>query len=1213
MYFSGIQIPDELMRALRANEVVFFCGAGVSFPPPSNLPKFEGLAKQIAGVETLRTGEKEDAFLGRLSRDKKNVHESAARILLNEDSAPTDLHYDLLRLFRKPENVRVVTTNFDSHFSTANKKVFRKSKAAEHVAPALPLGDDFSGIVYLHGKAAHSHRNLVLTDEDFGEAYITRGWVRRFLIPLFQSYVVVFVGYSHNDVTMTYLARGLTSFSPRKRFAFLIDGEQTDDCQRCRSLGVDVVRYRTTPHDSANTHQALSDGIRELGKFLGLSLTSQIKQMRSRARRLPPEGREEDALLKYWLHTPSLAIEFCRTAKRLEWCEWLRERGYFDCLFEAGSSGRTQQVSPDVERHFIQFAAKFIRTRFPAWLLELLSQSKRPLSAPFVTELLSALSLNRERSAKPDKYFGAWVNLLLQQPRECISGDLGTRLLLRCQMPTHKPLVLAILERLTRPKIVFEGCKLTRLLRETDKSAGLRLPKTDLRAQLDWMNPEWRSLDEGLADFLPAALEHMPAELCEFAVRGITLAHAWVPAVSVESTRLERQDFGRSSIAEHEQDRYGRTGVLHVLINIARDAIVQLLRCDPEFAASQVNQWWRSEVPLLHRLALFAHACDNRASADDLVRMVIDRRLLFALETKKETFDLLKSAYPRATAACRMELIAAIEGRPRRKQKIDTSASPYERYNLLVWLKMHVPGCRFVLDAFSRITTDHPDFLPREFPDLNFWVAPATFVESSEGVNFDNILSAPPDLFLQELLQAPACGIGRDRHDMCCNLAELARTDPAWGHRFLECAARSVMVDSTLWSAILIQYSSLLKTAEDWSRFRPIVELLLQNKQSLEGLVWLVNRALWRHVEKVPAEMIDLCMQSVDLAWRQRTKGRQRERCFFRDWYTTAMNQLGGWIGHSWFQYCMYLRRNKDFQGTGVPNEIRAKLVEAITSEDETAVNARIAITPWIPKIFLLDPEFSRQYLFPLFDWNRNSDVSQQTWSVLLFYSRGSSRAMDSELLPLYRSFAAQFQSAAREAGEHLHQFDQEAQSRFGRYIARIAIDVIKAPKRVVFLEDFISVLTPPARVGVAEAIAVGIKAMTSEERQVAWQEWLREYFDLRLLGRPTSLTSDETRFFAEVGLTLERSFPDFVERFLRMPLANIPLFMIVEELHGTAVWQDHPAATCLFLTHVLRCGDRSFNPLTITEIHASLKQAVGRSDEFHGFEDELHRQGWRP
>ena len=128
MFFNGVEIPNELLRALRDNEVVFFCGAGVSFPPPSNLPMFDGLAMQIAGVDKLPQDEKEDAFLGGLSRNGTNVHELAARILLNRESAPTDLHHDLLRLFRRPEHVRIVTTNFDRHFSTANTKVFRKNR-----------------------------------------------------------------------------------------------------------------------------------------------------------------------------------------------------------------------------------------------------------------------------------------------------------------------------------------------------------------------------------------------------------------------------------------------------------------------------------------------------------------------------------------------------------------------------------------------------------------------------------------------------------------------------------------------------------------------------------------------------------------------------------------------------------------------------------------------------------------------------------------------------------------------------------------------------------------------------------------------------------------------------------------------------------------------------------------------------------------------------
>ena len=40
---------------------------------------------------------------------------------------------------------------------------------------------------------------MVLTDKDFGRAYLTEGWARRFIQDLFLKFTVLFVGYSHND------------------------------------------------------------------------------------------------------------------------------------------------------------------------------------------------------------------------------------------------------------------------------------------------------------------------------------------------------------------------------------------------------------------------------------------------------------------------------------------------------------------------------------------------------------------------------------------------------------------------------------------------------------------------------------------------------------------------------------------------------------------------------------------------------------------------------------------------------------------------------------------------------------------------------------------------------------------------------------------------------------------------------------------------------
>lgn len=42
---NGPDIPDELLQAHEEGRVVFFCGAGISYP--AGLPGFKGLVEQI--------------------------------------------------------------------------------------------------------------------------------------------------------------------------------------------------------------------------------------------------------------------------------------------------------------------------------------------------------------------------------------------------------------------------------------------------------------------------------------------------------------------------------------------------------------------------------------------------------------------------------------------------------------------------------------------------------------------------------------------------------------------------------------------------------------------------------------------------------------------------------------------------------------------------------------------------------------------------------------------------------------------------------------------------------------------------------------------------------------------------------------------------------------------------------------------------------------
>lgn len=102
MLFNRVKLPDEIRIALEEERLVVFAGAGVSMPPPSNLPSFRGLASKIAGEVPVDT-DSLDRFLGKLAREKKtDVHAAAARLIYGDHTKPTLLHREVLRLFGQP-------------------------------------------------------------------------------------------------------------------------------------------------------------------------------------------------------------------------------------------------------------------------------------------------------------------------------------------------------------------------------------------------------------------------------------------------------------------------------------------------------------------------------------------------------------------------------------------------------------------------------------------------------------------------------------------------------------------------------------------------------------------------------------------------------------------------------------------------------------------------------------------------------------------------------------------------------------------------------------------------------------------------------------------------------------------------------------------------------------------------------------------------------
>ncbi|WP_197714615.1 SIR2 family protein [Nitrosomonas supralitoralis] len=229
---NGPDIPEELLQMHEEGRLVFFCGAGISYP--AGLPGFKELVDKIYEFANIRPDPIEqaaydqnqfDATLNFLENrlqgqrqglEMRKVLEKVLQPRLRRKGA-MDIHTALLQLAHdRKGSLRLVTTNFDRIFEKVAKRI--KQTINSFAAPMLPIPKDsrWNGLVYLHGLLPDrpnddALQRLIVTSGDFGLAYLTERWAARFVSELFRNYVVCFVGYSINDPVMRYMMDALAA------------------------------------------------------------------------------------------------------------------------------------------------------------------------------------------------------------------------------------------------------------------------------------------------------------------------------------------------------------------------------------------------------------------------------------------------------------------------------------------------------------------------------------------------------------------------------------------------------------------------------------------------------------------------------------------------------------------------------------------------------------------------------------------------------------------------------------------------------------------------------------------------------------------------------------------------------------------------------------------------------------------------------------------
>ncbi len=368
---NGPQVPDRLLQAHEDGEVVFFCGAGISYP--ARLPGFKGLVEKLycklkeqpepierAAIVREQYDRAIGLLEGRIVGGREMVRKHLLAILEPDLSSPdaTATHDALLTLARNREGrLRLITTNFDRLF----EEVIGQKDLSVSVfkAPLLPVPKNrWDGLVYLHGLLPTDIDQgdldqLVVSSGDFGLAYLTEGWAARFVSELFRNFMVCFIGYSINDPVLRYMTDALAADRllgepPSEMFAFggFSEGKEAERDSEWKAKNVTPILYHE--HDG---HLYLHKTLRTWSEKYRDGLHGKEQVVVSFAGANPLASTEQDDFVgrMLWALSDPSGVPAKRFANLnpvpgIEWLEPLSKNRYqYGDLHRFGVSPKTSQ------------------------------------------------------------------------------------------------------------------------------------------------------------------------------------------------------------------------------------------------------------------------------------------------------------------------------------------------------------------------------------------------------------------------------------------------------------------------------------------------------------------------------------------------------------------------------------------------------------------------------------------------------------------------------------------------------------------------------------------------------------------------------------------------------------------------------------------------------------------------------------------------------
>lgn len=1160
---KDVDIPRDLIDDIEADRVVIFAGAGVSVAAPSSLPSFLQLAEQI-GRESQQDGPNDietlDAYLGGLV-GVVDVNRRVQEIVGRPGSRPNSLHRALAALARCGGTPRLVTTNYDTHLT---RSLHRRGapKHPVYMAPAIPMGDDFEGIVHLHGSLEAPARRLVVTDIDFGHAYLTDAWAARFLYRLFRQFTVLFVGYSHDDAVMRYVARGLPPGTRR----FAMDGidEAIDQAAKWNVLGITPIFY---PKGDDQRHTALPAALSRLAEQLSLGSLEKREQVRDALSDPPTSDLIQFDFLQDCLRTPATLPFLLEFARGPRWLKWVTEQPEFaDALLRSEAT----ETSHMFVRWFVDnYVVSPEFSDLALWTIQ-------PLQGRLSSHALGtlALSLNVLADANPI-LFRKWSAVVRDGLDKSAPQRRGLNFLVPPTIKTRDIQAgVHLFESLTRPRLALKRPYFDE--RHVSVRSGL-----SFRGDEHWVTQIW-------TDLLCPNLEHTASQLLVICEHHLSEAFYMARAFATDPDNdWDHIASSRSAIEPHAQNVHGPDRTIDTLIDVARDAI-EYCCANATVDSVPINRWAKSNIPILRRLAVHAVRSSPAFPDASKIRWVIEKGLVWDFRAKHEVFTLIAEALPHTSARWKAALLRQVCGRPQPSEH-----ETYIVFNFLTLLVRADPGWVQASRTLSAIGADHPRFAPRDHPDLDSvmteftWSGPDepaitsqalhTLIQEDHVQAFKDLIELPEDDYPEG---------GATWHGAQVAIRATVQDHPGDGHMLWAETSNHVPENrrNEARAAILEGWSHAELSDGHWAL---ILEVLKPATASLaRDTAALLVAGVTDTAHPLPSSLHPKSDALAAELWVHT----RNEDSDFEDPLTVALNSLGGVLTRYWLAVVNRLHTDQDGNWTGIPKTYKTRFSKMTDGSGPGAQSARTLFGLNAGFLMAIDERWFQTAALPLFDAAINSINAVDSFTGLLKQGRLNNRLLGLGVLEHLELAIPHLLAAADRLD------DDDLRQAIGNNLAAIGVRYEQTPLVHGWLNR-ISALPDRRPVNLwASAMTQVLGTLSEDEFNLLWDSWFHEYWRNRTGDRPRKLSGEESSAFATWAPFTHAHYPDAVTLILKSEASldahADTIRQITEQGHTAA----YPHQTVELVAHLLeRTSGEFWGGHYLRDLVITLTPLIGR------------------